>query len=120
MGLRPGGRAVGDVEVAEREGAEVDVAEAEVKTGEVEAPVDDLDALIIDHQLVVFAHVVKYGHLVRADDDQPLLLVWVQPAHEDVCAHARRELHIRHRHVGDPWLQVSAAGRRYSRRPRAD
>jgi len=53
--------------------------------------------------------VVKNKHAAAAHDDELLLLVWVEPAYEDMRANAGGEFEVRHGDVGDPCVKEVAA-----------
>src|SRR5205823_14912612 len=46
----------------------------------------------VDDELAILFYIVKYGHLLSADDDQPLLFERMKPAYKDVCLHAALKL----------------------------
>src|SRR5262249_62322754 len=65
---------------------------------------------VVEWRSGVGRYTTENRHRGGADDDQLLLLVRVQPAHEDVGAHAAVEKEVGDGHVGDVRLQVCAAG----------
>src|SRR5208283_1594505 len=66
------------------------------------------DLMRIEHQFVLDG-VVEHGHLLRAHHNQFLFLDWVQPADEDVCAHAAGKFEVTQCDVSDTAVQISAA-----------
>ena len=71
-------------------------------------PSDPIDAMRIQEQFL-FRRVVEDGHLLRADDHQPLLLRGVQPTDEDVPADAALEFQAAQGHVDHAGGQVALA-----------
>src|SRR6185503_436815 len=72
--------------------------------------VHNFDALIIDSEFARFSNVVKDHHSLRSNDDEPLLLIRMQPADKYVRANSRLELKVSHGDVGYVRLQVSPPG----------
>ena len=75
--------------------------------GEAILPVDRVG---IENQFLFDGfRVVEDEHAVAAHDDEFLLLVGIEPAHEDVGADARGKLEIRHGDIGNSGMKEIAA-----------
>ena len=76
-------------------------------TGRPFCPVDRVG---IKNQLCVYwFRVVEDKHSAAAHDDEFLLLVGIEPAHEDVRADARGEFDVRHGDIGNSGMKEIAA-----------
>ena len=70
------------------------------------SPVGPIDPMRIKEELL-FRGVVENGHLLRADDDEALLLRRVEPTDENVAGHSAAELQAAERHVHHAGRQVA-------------
>src|SRR5262249_20071825 len=60
----------------------------------------------IEQQLAVLLRVIKDRHLSVADDDQLLLLVWVQPGDKNMRLHAAREREQAYGYIGNSFAKI--------------
>ena len=75
--------------------------------GEAVLPVDRVG---IKNKLCVYGfRVVEDEHPVAAHDDELLLLIGFEPAHEDMGADARGEFEVRHGDIGNSGMKKIAA-----------
>ena len=78
-----------------------------VGNGKAILPVDRVG--VVDQLLFDGLRVVEDEHPVAAHDDEFLLLIGIEPAHEDMGADARGELEIRHGDIGNSGMKEIAA-----------
>src|SRR5262249_20816302 len=78
--------------------------------------VNPIDAMRIEDELRVRLRIIEDGHLAVAYHDELLLLVWMEPADENVRLDATGEVEKRQRDVRDRMAQVAAALRCNSHR----
>ena len=71
-------------------------------------PVDPFDFVVDEGQLSLPLHVIEHRHATVADDDELLLFVRMQPAHEDVAPDAAAKRQRRDCDVGNPLFEIAA------------
>ena len=74
----------------------------------------------IDHELLIFLHIVKDGHFLAADDNQLLFFEGMKPANENVSHDSALKLAGGQRGIEDLLIDVGATGRVYSYRSLAE